>query len=222
MTIRDRLREVFEDPLEKIRQNVDRILDGLEETTINDTECQESPEMLLDKLEHAKKYGYPVVIRYVLRDSKPDAVGETYTGTISEVKDGSIRLDIPDRDDLSYIKIDVNIINLVQFADEPPDEPYDIASERWEIDVNSRENWVRIIHPDGPTRFLVEDLGATDLQMDLMAAAPEIANFSRSLLKYLSDLPPGDARIRAVHLAGTLRRVGIPNVAKWHRDTTET
>lgn len=69
-----------------------------------------------------------------------------------------------------------------------PGDPADntIAKQRWEVEVLN--DTVRIINPDGKIRHLVEDLGsATDAQMDLMAAAPELADKLRNMVDGCTD-----------------------------------
>lgn len=90
--------------------------------------------------------------------------------------------------------------------------PVDIASQRWAYNKCYSE----ITDRNG--RGLVERRDATHEQIELMAAAPELADMLRGLLNEQARLKDGPYRDYMVGLIWKLRKLGISDVGIWYKD----
>jgi len=91
------------------------------------------------------------------------------------------------------------------------DEPYDIASERWEWRdlLESRR-----LYSGG--QEMAWAMTISGQQQDLAAAAPELADMMRECL---NAVVPGDRTlpIEVVAVIDLLRKLNVPNVAPWYK-----
>jgi hypothetical protein len=111
-----------------------------------------------EKVEHARKWQYPIRVTY--------ENGRVNIGTVDEVASRDASL--------------AQIISIQPMLD----EPHDIASERWEA---TDYRIVRRQKQSPMVSVLVERRNATDAQMKLMAAAPEITDKAIRFVERLRD-----------------------------------
>ena len=94
----------------------------------------------------------------------------------------------------------------------------DIAKERYRTIVGvSTDIYLQSDDPD--TILLAAQINATDAQMKLMAAAPELADMMREEVNIFSCLPLDQAfRLPLIKRIKLLRKLGITGVAPWYKD----
>ena len=98
------------------------------------------------------------------------------------------------------------------------EERHDIAKERWEwcpipkiiFHTNGSEGIIRV----------AENMYGTDDQMELMAAAPELANLMRDEINDMNR-SVNDRKERLLKRIKLLRRLGIPHVALWYKEGSD-
>lgn len=188
-------------------------------------ECQAAPESLLEKLEHATQHAYAVTVSgnkssytitgKILRIGLYEAHGSRIC--VNFLSGSCVYLDTIQHVEIAYAQ-----------SDSEPDEPEDIAKQRWMIykgvcGVEIRQRC------DGhePTLALMRrgsldehiEFVATDAQIDLMAAAPELADRLREAVEggsaFEEDMPDVVKHIKF------LRELGIPHVATWYKGESE-
>lgn len=148
-----------------------RFVDEPEDTTT----CQEAPESLLQKLEHARKYGYAVEVA-----SKTTL----HTGIIDEImyKDGGpyqVGFDEESGGKIIYSECIRRVEIAYTQPESEPDGLEDVAKQRWEVGTTSLMSGAVCIR--NAEVVLVTQEGATDEQIRVMTEAPEMLDVLESL-----------------------------------------
>ena len=175
-------------------------------------EDDDSADRLSQKLEHAKKYGYAVEVTY--RDS-PGIAGACGVVLDVDIANACINLD--------HRAIQIDSIQHVEIAytqaESAPDEPHDIAKERWRALDMSDGSRILCIPDNGEfdgKSIAQIDKCANDVQIAVMEAAAELADMIREEVARDAwdelDMPFMNKRIKF------LRKLGIPNVAPWYKE----
>lgn len=174
-------------------------------------ECGRDVETDVDgfrkQLEHALSYGYAVEVEFRDRGSSGH-----YTGLLSAVDDDACSFSKPGQD---RFKVDLNAVTMVAPILEYTKEDeavHDIASERWD--------WTqyRIVRTEPyDLAPLFERHKATDAQIKLAVAAPELADIMRKEVNDRASVP-GRLSPRTKKWIHLLRKLGVPNVAPWYKD----